>query len=109
MRKRGLPKDAVLYVDPKSNESRKEQIKRQIRIFTQNKNVKREGIVSMDEFRDFAKIERELGPIKLGFDKPPELPKPINEGPQWSEHWKKLAEVLEYGPGKMAIFKKIID
>jgi hypothetical protein len=43
--------------------------------------VKREGIVSMDEFKDFAKIERELGPIKLGFDKPPEMPKPISEGP----------------------------
>ena len=50
-------------------------------------------------------IEKELGAIPLGFEKPPPITKPINPDEKPPTLWAKLAEVLEYGPGKMQQFK----
>ena len=54
-----------------------------------------------DEFKEFVTIEKELGAIPLGFEKPPPITRPINPDEKPPTLWAKLAEVLDYGPGKM--------
>lgn len=51
-----LSNDEKITVDSRSLEPVKDQIRRQIRDFTKNKNVGRTDIVSMDQFTEYEKI-----------------------------------------------------
>ncbi len=100
--------DQYLIVDPKSDDKKESQIKRQVTHFTKNTNIGKTDIVSMDKFTDMIKLEREFGKLHLGHDPlPQDMPQCDKKKP--NPLWQKLMEVLTFSPQKMTRFKELID